>query len=256
MLRSLDHLQGDTIRATDGDVGKVDQFFFDDHTWTVRYLVANTGNWLTGRLVLLSPQSIRSIDRSGKEIVFDLSREQIENSPDVSADEPVSRQREEEFNQYYGWTPYWGGAGIWTAGGGPVGIPSAANAPIQPRAEDVEGKVEGNPNLRSSREVHGYNIEATDGTLGEVADFIVDDESWAVRYMVVDTRRWLPGKKVLVAPQWIRRVAWEDALVEVDLTKNKIKDAPEYDPSKTEITRDYEDQLHSYYGKPRYWEGG
>jgi sporulation protein YlmC with PRC-barrel domain len=229
MLRNLRDLLGSTILATDGEIGKVHDFFFDDEHWTVRYMVADTGGWLMGRLVLLSPAALEEHDWSGRTFRVSLSRQQIEDSPSVESDRPVSRQHQIDLHGYYGWPPYWGG-GMATVG--TVGLyPELA---VQPELHKGETPARGeatveqrdDPHLRSTREVTGYHIEAADGGIGHVQDLIVDDEEWVIRHMVVDTRDWLPGKTVLVSPQSIARVSWEDHTVYVDLPREKIKEAP------------------------------
>lgn len=235
MLRSIKSLRGYILRATDGDVGKVREFYFDDRFWTVRYLVADTGRWLVDRLVLLSPASLGDPDWERNLFPVNLTKDQVEKSPLISADEPVSRQMEVDLHGYYGWPPYWHAAPYI----------AAAQASAQRREK-------GDPHLRSTREVIGYHIRATDGEIGHVDDFVVDDKAWAIRYMVVDTRNWLPGKKVLVAPQWTMDVDWAGRRVNVDLTKDTIENGPEFDPSQP-VNREYEVRLYDYYGRPHYW---
>jgi len=255
MLRNVKGLEGCVVRATDGDIGHVDQFYFDDERWTIRYLVVNTGNWLTGRKVLVSPYALGEADWNQKLLHVNLTRRQVEDSPDIDTDRPVSRQYEIEYSGYYGWPYWWVGPGLW----GPMAYPGF----VPPAAEVVEGadakhpawtthEDEGDPRLRSTGEVIKYAIHAPDGEIGRVADFIVDDRSWEIRYMVVDTGNWWPGKKVLVPPQWIENVSWPEATVHVDLRRDVIKNAPEWDPH-TPISRDYEERLYGYYGRPAYW---
>jgi hypothetical protein len=260
MLRSTNDLRGYTLRATDGEIGKVDDFLFDDEQWTIRYMVANTGGWLTGRLVLISPIVLGNVDWEAKTLAVKLTRTQVEQSPDIATDQPVSRQREQELAQYYGYFPYWGGAGLWGAGmvpyavGGPVVPPLAppAGTTATERALSSTAIEHGDQHLRSTREVAGYHIHARDGELGHVDDFIVDDETWAMRYMVIDTRNWWPGKHVLVAPQWIGAIDWDTSSVTVDLLRETIKQGPEYDPAM--LNRAYETALYRHYGRPAYWE--
>jgi hypothetical protein len=235
MLRSIKGLRGYTLSATDGDVGKVREFYFDDRSWTIRYLVADTGNWLTDRLVLLSTTSLGNPDWEAKVFPVGLARKQVEESPPISADEPVSRQMEMDLHGYYGWPPYWHGAAY------------MALAQLQ-----AKRKQRGDPHLRSTREVIGYHIQATDGEIGHVDDLIVDDEAWSIRYMIVDTRNWLPGKKVLVAPQWTADIDWAGRRVSVDLSQDAIENGPEFDPSMP-VNREYEVRLYDYYGRPHYW---
>ncbi len=269
MLQSINNLKGRSIHATDGDIGSVDQIFFDDETWTVRYLVVDTGNWLPGRHVLISPIALGDTDRTADVLNVSLTKKQINDSPDIETDKPVSRQRESEYFQYYGYVPYWYGGGLWGAGaayplgmtvpssgleypdrvGVATGYASSGATPAAARSEEQEG----DPNLRSTNEVVGYYIEATDGDIGHVEDFIIDDASWAIRYMVVDTVNWWPGKKVVVAPQWIERVSWGESKLYVDLTREKIKNAPEYDPTKV-VDREYENRLYEHYDRPKYFD--
>lgn len=235
MLRSIKNLGGYTLQATDGEVGKVREFYFDDQTWTVRYLVADTGNWLVGRLVLLSMASLGNPDWERKLFPVNLRKAQVEKSPPIEADEPVSRQMELDLHSYYGWPPYWN-----------------ASAYIAAARVNAQQDRAGDPHLRSTREVIGYHIQATDGEIGHVDDFVVDDEVWVIRYMVVDTRNWLPGKKVLVAPLWTSDIDWASRRVSVDLARDTIKSGPEFDPSRP-VNREYEVRLYDYYGRPHYW---
>jgi len=252
MLRSVQEWKEYAIQATDGDIGHVDQFFFDDEQWTIRYLVVDTGGWLSGRRVLISPIALGQTDWSEHRLPVKLTRQQVENSPDIDTDQPVSRQQEIGYYQYYGWPAYWGGPYLW----GPAMYPGLPAVPLpgEPAAEPPRGSKElrEDPHLRSTAEVIGYRIHARDGEIGHVEDFIVDDRSWAIRYIVVDTGSWWPGKKVLLPPQWIGRVSWVDATVEVDLDRDTIKNGPEWDPD-TPIRRDYEERLYGYYRRPGYW---
>jgi uncharacterized protein YrrD len=236
MLKSVKSLRGYTLRAMDGDVGKVHEFYFDDRFWAIRYLVADTGNWLMDRLVLLSTTSLGTPGWEAKVFPVRLTMEQVEKSPPISADEPVSRQMEVDLHGYYGWPPYWNAAAYIAA--------AQAHADKERR---------GDPHLRSTREVIGYHIHATDGAIGHVDDFIFEDEDWVMRYLVVDTRNWLPGKKVLVAPQWVASVDWAGMQVNVDLDTEAIEHGPEFDPS-LPVNREYEVRLYDYYGRPHYWK--
>lgn len=247
MLRTASHLKGTSIAATDGEIGSVQDLYFDDHSWTIRYLVVDTGTWLPGRQVLISPRSIMTVTDEAK-IPVSLTKSQVENSPSTDVDKPVERQYEEEYSQYYGYPYYWTGPYRWGStpypGEGVLGVAQAASA-MPPRG--------GDPSLRSTRNVTGYYIEATDGDIGHVDDFIVDTTAWAIRYMLIDTRNWWPGKKVLVSPEWINRVSWPDSRVYVDMSKEAIKSAPEYDPSQP-VARDYETRLFGHHNRRGYWD--
>ncbi len=256
MLWSVNDTIGATVRATDGDIGTVSDVLFEDRSSTIRYLVVDTGGWLAGRQVLIAPQAFGEPDRTAGLMPVKLTREQVENSPDIATDRPVSRQEELRLHAYYDWAPYWGaplapGMGPYAYGiapywGHPAYAPSA-----EPEAREPQ-EPEGDPHLRSAREVIGYYIEATDGEIGHVEDLLADTGSWAVRYVVVDTKNWWPGKKVLVSPQWMTRVDWSRQEVEVDLSRETIKASPEYQGIAA-LHRDYEDRLHRHYGREPYW---
>lgn len=255
MLRSMKDLRGFTIGATDGDIGTVTDTFFDDLSYTVRFVVVDTGGWLSERKVLLSPIAFRKIDWEHKRITAALTKAQVEKSPDIDTHMPVSRQHETEYNGYFGYTPYWEGTYLW----GAYPYPSVAFGPAL-SAGDLEreqrwtweAKARNNPHLRSSSAVTGHDIEATDGDIGHVSDYLVDDRSWTIRYMIVNTSNWWAGKKVLVAPAWIEKVDWEHSKVHVTVTRAQLKSSPEFDPT-TPIERTYETQLYDHYGQRRYW---
>jgi len=246
MLRSLKTMFGYELRASDGAIGKADDFLFDAVAWFVRYLVADTGGWLTGRQVLLSPLVLGWADAESKTFDVGLTREQVEASPPIDRDMPVSRQMEAELHRHYDWVPYWQSPF-------PFAGTSAAVA-ARSIAPDVDAdEAQGDPNLHSVREVTGYHIYATDGDIGHVDDFIVEDDSWAVRYLVVDTGNWLPGKKVLLVPSWVQQVNWLERAVYIDLKRESIRNSPEFDPG-APVNRDYEERLFDYYGRRKYWE--
>ena len=250
MLTNATFLKGLVIQATDGELGTVDQFYFDDETWAIRYLTVETGGWLGGRQVLISPFSILHTDWSAKRLDVALTKKQVQNSPDINTHQPVSRQHEAEYNRYYGYPYYWGGPYMW----GPAYYPAGLAIPTA-STEALAGSIhEESPDshLRSTEGITGYHVETTDGEIGHVDGFVLDDEAWAIRYIEVATRNWLPGKKVLVSPAWIDRVSWPESRVYVALSREAIKSAPEYLVSRP-ITRDYEDRLHLHYGRPPYW---
>jgi len=252
MLRNAKDLHGLTIRATDGEIGTVDQVYFEDETWAIRYLTVDTGGWLGGRQVLISPISVIGVpDWEAKRLDVALTKSQVEHSPDINTHQPVSRQHEIEYFGYYGYPFYWGGSDVWGAAPNPAGlaipIPASTEAMAQNAAQESMDS-----HLRCTEDITGYHVEASDGEIGHVDAFVVDDQAWAIRYIEVATRNWWPGKKVLVSPAFAERVSWEDSKVCFGLTRETIQSAPEYVDS-ARITRDYEEQLHSYYGWPPYW---
>lgn len=255
MLKPASGFKGLTIAATDGDIGSVNDLYFDDLSWTIRYLVVDTGTWLPGRQVLISPLSVRRVD---DKILVDLTRNQVQNSPPVEADKPVNRQQEEAIARYYDQRYYWEGPYRW----GLLAYPGMPPVPTAPIPADAMGEAmaareretpSGDPTLRSSRDVTGYYIAALDGEIGHVDDFLVEDRAWAIRYLLVATRNWWPGKKVLISPEWIKTVSWADSQVQVDLRRDEIKAAPEYDPSRP-FDREYESRLIEHHNRRKYWE--
>jgi len=246
MQRTVSKLTGYSIGAKDGDIGKVDDLLFDDKLWTVRYLVADTAKWLPGRRVVISPMALGRAEEDGKRLPVALTKEQVENSPDVDS-KNFSRQHERSYYDYYGWPYYWVGGDVWG------GATSPASLAAEKRMEMavVEQENDDETHLRGAKEVMGYYIEATDGDIGHVDDFVVDDDTWEIRYMVVDTKNWWPGEKVLVAPEWIERVSWSDSRVYVDLTREAIQSGPEFDADR--LNRDYEERLYKHYDRPGYW---
>jgi|CZKS01.1.fsa_nt_gi hypothetical protein len=250
MLTNAAFLKGLAIHATDGELGTVDQFYFDDETWAIRYLAVETGGWLGGRQVLISPMSVLHTDWPAKRLDVSLTKKQVENSPDINTHLPVSRQHEAEYNLYYGYPYYWGGPFLW----GPVPYPADLAIPTtaSTKAADRVESESADSHLFSAEAITGYYVEATDGEIGHVDGFVIDDEAWAIRYVEVATRNWLPGKKVLISPAWIERVSWAESNISVGLSREAIKSCPEYLLSRP-LTREYEDQLHAHYGRPPYW---
>ncbi len=268
MLRSLGGIIGYRLEATDGEIGTVMDFYFDDGEWKVRYLAADTGKWLPGRKVLIAPQALGPPDWQSGLLPVSLSTEEIKNSPGIASDEPVSRQKEMELADHFDWAPYWpqpalgadvstpAGPGFWPqpASGSDVTTPEGAGSqvPMPGGAKSRTGGAKQDPGLRSFQEVKGYSINASDGEFGHVDDMIVDTSNQTIRYLVIDTRKWIPGRKVLIAPSWVRDVDWTERLLSVDHSRDEIESSPEYDPAEP-VNRTYEEHLYDYYGRPRYW---
>ena len=245
MLYKVKTLKDYKLNSLNGEIGKVKEFYFDDHHWTVRYLVAETGNWLTGRQVLISPYALVAVNKEEQHIDIDLTKKQIEDSPSLDSDKPVSRQFEERYYGYYGWPSYWVGPYMW-------GYNPYIMRNRETRREATQDEKSWDSHLRSTYDMSGHNIQAEDGEIGHVDDFIIDDETWAIRYLIIDTRNWWPGKKVLISPQWIDRVSWSESKVFVNLTRAIIKQSPEYS-EESQLTRGYETELHRHYNRQGYW---
>jgi uncharacterized protein YrrD len=246
MLNKAKTLKGYSIQTTEEEtIGKVKEFYFDDRHWTVRYLVANTGTWQSGRQVLISPYALVAVNTDHENIVVDLTKKQIEDSPSLNSDMPVSRQFEESYYGYYSWPRYWGGPHSW-------GYYPYIERNREKWNDFTPAEKKWDHHLRSSQEVTGYHIQAEDGEVGHVKDFIIDDETWAIRYLVVNTSNWWAGKKVLVSPQWIERVSWSERTVVVNLSRETIRHSPEF-TDKSLVTRDYETGLYGHYNRKGYW---
>jgi hypothetical protein len=249
MLLSIKGLSDYKIEATDGNIGHVYSFLFDDQSWTVRYLVVDTGIWLPGKRVIIPPSVLGKPEGRAKIFPVELTKNQIEDSPDIDADKPVSRQQEIKLHKHYNWIPYW------VTPFGPAGVPyetasQAAQRKLEESSSDEDDKAD--PHLRITKEVIGYSINAEDGPIGHAEDFIVDTNDWIIRYVVVDTKNWLPGKKVIASPHWIREIKWSDSEVVVDVRREVIEGCPEFDPS-APVNREYEERLYDYYGRSKYW---
>ena len=263
MLRNAVDMVEYMIRATDGVIGHVKDFYFDDKTWVIRYLVVDTGSWLSRRKTLISPIALGRPDWKERELPALMTKEQVINSPDIDTEMPVSRQHEYRYFAYYGYPYYWDGAGLWGEGSYPGLSLSGFGDQIEAerRAQQTgygrappESRPSQNndPHLRSCRAVRGYHIHAVDGDIGHVEGMLVDEETWAIRYLVVETSNWWIGHKVLVAPQWIGAVSWADSTVSVNLTRAAVKQSPPYDPD-TLLGREQELGIYQHYGQDGYW---
>ena len=259
MLRSIKDMEGSTIGATDGIIGRVKDFYFDDEAWVVRYLVVDAGEGQVRRRVLISPISIGQPNWSEKILPVSLTRKQVADSPDIDTDKPVSRQQEMGYLGYYGYGSYWGGGGLWGAGIYPDELQAGLQSKESrtDRAAGREASVVGqhqhdDPHLRSTNDVMRYYVHASDGDLGHVQGFLVDERFWAIRYLIVNTSNWWLGHKVLIAPQWIDQIDWAECTVAIDLTRETIKHSPPYDSTKS-LEREQEAGIHAHYGRTGYW---
>ena len=259
MLRSMKDMEYYTIGATDGIIGRVRDFYFDDESWVIRYLVVNAGEGEAQRKVLISPISIGQPNWSEKILPVSLTRAQVVQSPDIDTDKPVSRQQEMGYFGYYGYGAYWGGGGLWGAGL----YPDVLQAGLQEigtrtgKSTGQAGTVVGqhqhdDPHLRSGNAVMRYYVHASDGDIGHVEGFLVEEKSWAIRYLIVNTSNWWLGHQVLIAPQWIDDVDWMGCVVSVGLTRAAVKHSPPYD-SAAPLDREQEAGIHSHYGRSGYW---
>jgi hypothetical protein len=225
MNRSVKELFGHPLGAADGDIGHIKDFYFDDALWVVRYLVADTGTWITGRLVLISPMALGGFEESEKALRVNLTRKQIENSPSTEAHKPISRLYEQEYHQYYNWPFYWQGGALW----GISDFPSIPPLPITPPVTGSPAPKPEDAHLNSARAVLGNSARAVDKDVGTVADFLLDDRTWTITGVVIDTGHWLPGRKSVVVPGQVGRISWDESKVFLKTTSLALERAPAYE---------------------------
>jgi len=255
-----------SIGATDGVIGKVQDFYFDDEAWVIRYLVVESDAWLSHRKVLISPFAIGQPDWAEKIFPVSITQTQVRNSPDIDTDKPVSRQHEMGYLGYYGYPNYWGGGGLW----GASFYPDILQAGLGNNGSNAEHRSDrsrktgtgtrslaargqhDNPHLQSANAVMRYYVHATDGDIGHVDGLLVEEKTWAVRYIIVNTSNWWLGHKVLIAPEWINDVFWAESMLKVDLTRDAVKESPSYD-SAIPLNRELETGIYEHYGRDGYW---
>lgn len=253
MLRSLKEIFGYHLLAEDGEIGKVKDFYFDGKEWSIDYMIADTGPWILGRKVLISVYDLGNADWMSKKFSVPLTKKQIEESPPIEEDKPVSRQYQNRLHQYYNWMPFWYY---------PVGVRGRQLPPFTSRGYYIPDPVKDDvhvsddhtrdPNLRSADEVFGYHIHAIDAEVGHLADMLLDDQIWMIRYLIVDLGNILPGKKVLLSPTWVEEINHSQQTIKIDLHKSTIEKSPEFDPNQP-VNREYEERIYDYYGRPKYW---
>ncbi|ACK46144.1 conserved hypothetical protein [Shewanella baltica OS223] len=258
MLHTLDDLKNLAIHASDGDIGQTKDFYFDDKHWVIRYLVVETGSWLFSKKILLSPISIKELDQEDKTLSVSISREQVKNSPDIDTEKPVSRQYEVDYMGYYGYPDYWGSTGIWGSEPSPNMMasgyysvaPTPDNLDNPDKFADVDAALsrDNDHHLRSSHAVTGYHLDAIDCELGHLQGMLIDIDTWAIRYLIINTSNWWSGHLVLIAPKWIKEVSWPTSKIYVDMTQQQVKDAPTFDPSEP-FNLEHEQSLQSHYGR-------
>lgn len=256
MLQNLKNLIGFDVRSMDGDsgdrvAGEIDDFYFDEGQWMIRYFIVSTGNWLKGRSLLLSPSAFEKPDWRSHRMEVNLTKDLMRSSPKLDLAGPLTREQEKELHRHYGWPVYWRAFGLSDAS------ESLARASMLPHGQAekevvVKKREGGGKRLHSTKNVLGYHVQALDGEMGHIEGFLVEDQGWILRYAVVDLRNWLPGRRVIIAPQWIKDFLWEESKAVVNLKKIRIEESPEYDPA-IPIGRAYEEELYGHYGQEKYW---
>jgi hypothetical protein len=245
MLMVESALEGYAVEANDGSIGSVHDCLFDRRNWKLLWLVVDTGGWLTGCKVLIHPSAIGHPDIDHARLPVHRTRGQIKGSPGISFDSPVSEQMEKGIYGYYGWDREWGGGGYF------AGYQSGEAAVLDRLGSEYRTNLAGgDPNLRSMAAVKGYHVEATDGAIGHIENFMIDDVSWDVRYLIIDTKNWWFGQHILISPYAVRQINWMEQNVRLDLSRDRVKNSPQWKPLDL-IDKSYEERLHGYYG----WRG-
>jgi len=242
MLWDASVIKGYAIEAQDGRLGAVSDFLFEDAHWMIRWLVVDTGHWLPGRKVLLPPSALGHPDVHARRFPVKLTMQRVKDSPEIDTERPVSRQMEDHIYDFYGWERYWMGA-MASPFVAPLYVPGSG------ALEHVSAKPQSthdDPHLRSIAAVTGYHIHAADGEMGHVEDFLVEDASWRIRYLVVDTKNWWPGQQVLISPRTVRNIDWADRSIHLNISRQRIKHGRAYDPAKI-ADRANEDLMLKYY---------
>lgn len=251
MLIEASDIKGFTIAATDGSIGTVADLLFDDESWTLRWVVVETGSWLSGRKVLLPVSVLGHPDTAARSFPVRMTKAKVKDSPAFDTHEPVSRQHEERMYGYYNMTPYWGngfymgGYGSWSAGMSGAHYADARRRQDRASAAQHQGD---DPHLRSIDAVTGYNLQATDSAIGHVEGFFIDDADWTIRFLAVDTKNWWPGKHVLISPRSAKDILWSESLVNLDVDRQTVMDIPAYDPS-VPVDAAFEAQMARHYVK-------
>ncbi len=255
MLLNLSSIRKHSVVASDGTIGTVSDMLFDDASWLVRWLVVDTGHWLSDRKVLLPPSALGHAAPSDKTFPVRLTRAEVEASPELDTHRPVSRLFETSTYDYYGWSPYWG-TGYYPGGYAMFGLRDygmmemRSDPEVQRRVEDLARREQNSePHLRSAEAVTSYHIHATDGEIGHLSDIILEDTDWSIRFLVVDTSNWWAGEKVLISPRAATDIRWTERLIYLNVDRQKVKDSPRYDPAQT-VDRDCEKQMAEHYAAP------
>ncbi|MFW6312890.1 MAG: hypothetical protein ACOC2N_03310 [Spirochaetota bacterium] len=252
MLISTSKIEGSRVHAQDGTIGKVATFLFDEEQWVLRYIVAKHGFLFSGGRVLLSPVSVTgTVGENDRAIRVGLTKEQIKNAPPANLARPISRRKEEQFHRYYQIPVYWGGAGLWGTAMTPMeaGTVSYEPAPAEePVAADTDEF-----HLRSTEEVAGYRVEAQGESVGTVSGFLIEDTTWAVRYLSVDMQDEYGGGKLFISPHWVDEISWIERKLKLDLPTKRLREMPTIGVQDT-LEREDEEKLHEFFGQPRYWK--
>ncbi|HKE60131.1 MAG TPA: hypothetical protein VKB46_25645 [Pyrinomonadaceae bacterium] len=245
MLRPIRELGTYRLHATDGDIGHLEQFYFDDRDWQIRYFVLDIGTWLHGKKVLMSPSAIIGVDATTKTINAAFTKQQVQASDDVGTHKPEGLEQPRDYSLYLGW-PYYLGSNPLNSDQGPA--PGGPLDPEKDKTSELSFQSAYDEHLRSSKMVSRYHVMAVDGEIGQIEDGIVDDQTWTIEYLVSTMRIWWSARKVLLPTQRVLWISAAESNVYVSLKRNSIATAPAFDPEKP-LTRDLEKDLYNHYRK-------
>ncbi|GGD02692.1 hypothetical protein GCM10007216_36830 [Thalassobacillus devorans] len=261
MLYFASTLKNYNIQANDGELGKVKDLYFDDKKWTVRYLVADTRKWLPGKKVVVSPSGVKAVD-TGEEVVHvENNKEDIRHNATLEEKQDFSYEKEMELSDTFGWKQYWAGEFLW---GGyltpmdPVEEPARAAEPQTTQEPPINDNVHDRKDkLRSSESIkgefkHGV-VHGENGKIGYIKDLMIDEGTWRIRYLLVDTSEWSTNERVLLSPDWLQSVDWLTNDFYIDLKLETIEDGPNYEKDQT-VTKEFEEMIYRKYRKEPYWQ--
>lgn len=198
MIRNLQDLNGARVIATDGTIGKVADFLFDDRSWTIRYLVVDVRTWMVRHDVVIPVEAITHLDWGNCRFQVELTRDQVRGSPDLDSRKPVTRQQEMAVRKHYGWPNYWRDVGFSSPGRGKHDFPAASGD---------------DPHLRSTEEIAGYGVWEVNQEVGHIESFIMSDSTWQIGYLGVKTGSWLHHHSMLIPTPWVESISWSDCRV-------------------------------------------
>lgn len=250
MLWNASKINGYAVEASDGLIGTVSDFLFEDRTWQIRWLVVETGNWFSNHKVLLPLSTLGYPNQSTESFSVSLTRQQVRDSPDIDTDQPISREMESKIYDFYGWDPYW--SSLFNLGGT---MPAMMEATIPiPRTSANKAQALGpaDQHLLSIDTITGYHLEAVDGLIGHVHDFLIDDTNWHIRYLIAATSNWWPGMSVVLPSNSVKKVDWEERLLRLDVNRRQVQGSPRYDP-RMRLDKAYQERLQEHYGSTNYW---
>ena len=243
--------QGYTLSASDRKVGKITDLYFDEEKWGVRYLVVHVGWPIFGRDALVSPLAVRAVDADFKRVLVNLDIETIENAPPLSPYQPISRQYEAYYHDYYDWPYYWFGDALW----GLASTPEQLQLIEQSIDQSLVHNDEVHTHLRSIHEIIGYSVMDAQQAIGTIEDVIIESDSWLIRYLVLRSPSWLPSKRHLISRDWVTGIDWSNQEATIELDHSMVEASPEYNPGML-VSRSYENRLYSHYGMETYWKSG